>query len=306
MPVRKPFTDAIVSTLRSLGVMFANPPPGATDLAGINFDDAGVPLNIQNLAGALKDFPGGGGGGGGGAMATQVISASRALTAADDYTFIVLLASDITLSIPASLPADFQIITIPFDETGGYQATGGATISGSSGFVPFTADDAGKQTELRRYPEIEGDGGNDFVLEHAASVITTADVDAAASTIADTKIAAERADFTIPQIASRQALLEQVSFAAGGSLESFMVGQMLECGLAATVTIPTGITRGGNYWLLPQPGSSFDLTAATGVTLNGVLEATEAFNYATSKIVMVGQYLDSPTPDSWWAIGLPA
>lgn len=64
MVTRKMFTDPIVQALRSLGVMFANPPPGQTDLAGIQFDDAGNPVSIQNPAGVAKAFPGGGGGGG--------------------------------------------------------------------------------------------------------------------------------------------------------------------------------------------------------------------------------------------------
>lgn len=57
----KPFTDPIVQALRSLGVMFANPPVGATDLAGINFDALGVPTGLQGPGGQVSAFPGAGG-----------------------------------------------------------------------------------------------------------------------------------------------------------------------------------------------------------------------------------------------------
>lgn len=57
----KQFTDPIVQTLRSLGVMFANPPAGGSDLAGINFDGLGVPTGLQAPDGSTQAFPGAGG-----------------------------------------------------------------------------------------------------------------------------------------------------------------------------------------------------------------------------------------------------
>jgi hypothetical protein len=57
----KPFTDPIVTALRALGVMFANPPPGGTDLAGVNFDGLGVPTSMQAPDGSIVAFPGAGG-----------------------------------------------------------------------------------------------------------------------------------------------------------------------------------------------------------------------------------------------------
>jgi hypothetical protein len=57
MPIRKPLTDPIVGTLKALGVLFANPPPGSTDIAGISFNDAGFPIGVQNAAGVSNDFP---------------------------------------------------------------------------------------------------------------------------------------------------------------------------------------------------------------------------------------------------------
>jgi len=57
----KPFTDPIVQTLRALGVMFANPPAAASDLAGVNFDGAGVPLSFQAPDGSTQSLGGAGG-----------------------------------------------------------------------------------------------------------------------------------------------------------------------------------------------------------------------------------------------------
>lgn len=58
------YASPILEDLRAMGVMFATPPLGNVNMAGIVFDVSGEPTQIQNPAGVLKDFPGGGGGGG--------------------------------------------------------------------------------------------------------------------------------------------------------------------------------------------------------------------------------------------------
>lgn len=59
----RPYNSPLLSELQALGVMFASPPAGAVNMAGVAFDGAGDPTQLQNPAGALKDFPGGGAGG---------------------------------------------------------------------------------------------------------------------------------------------------------------------------------------------------------------------------------------------------
>lgn len=53
------YQDPHLGDLRAMGVMFATPPAGTTNMAGIVFDGAGEPTQIQNPAGVLKDFPAG-------------------------------------------------------------------------------------------------------------------------------------------------------------------------------------------------------------------------------------------------------
>lgn len=244
---------------------------------------------------------GGGGGGEGGAMATQVITESRALTEADNYTFIVLydptFSNPIILSVDDSLPADFYVVVIPGSADDGYQATGDALVNGGTGVVNFLAGDPGYQTELRRYPEIEGDGGNNFVVQNAYSTIDDAHVGFKISTDVPPLIATERSDFTIPQLDSKQNILGGFSLAAGGYLENYMRGQSCEPGSNATVNID-GRTNSGWWLLATQPGGDFHLTADAGTNLNGVDGGTETYTHGTENLVMVVRMGDAfPGPD---------
>jgi hypothetical protein len=106
--------------------MFANPPPGTVNaISGINFDGAGVPINIQNLAGELKDFPGGGGGGGG-----------IPIPANNDGANVVINSDqggNITIAAPDEVAGDGGTINI----ISGYSPDGTAgavNITGNSGF----------------------------------------------------------------------------------------------------------------------------------------------------------------------------
>lgn len=56
------YTDPIVDALRALGVLFASPPQGSTNMAGIVYDEnTNEPTEIQTPAGTRVPFPGGAG-----------------------------------------------------------------------------------------------------------------------------------------------------------------------------------------------------------------------------------------------------
>lgn len=55
------YADPIVDVLRALGVMFASPPAGSTNMAGVVFNESNEPTGIQTPAGNVVDFPGGNG-----------------------------------------------------------------------------------------------------------------------------------------------------------------------------------------------------------------------------------------------------
>lgn len=52
------FTDPIVNLLRSMGVLFSNPPSGQPNMSGINWDTGFNPVSLQAPDGSTKSFPG--------------------------------------------------------------------------------------------------------------------------------------------------------------------------------------------------------------------------------------------------------
>lgn len=52
------FTDPIVNLLRSMGVLFSNPPSGQPNMSGINWDAGFNPVSLQAPDGSTKSFPG--------------------------------------------------------------------------------------------------------------------------------------------------------------------------------------------------------------------------------------------------------
>lgn len=157
----RPYNSPLLLELQALGVLFATPPEGSANMAGVVFDEAGEPTQLQNLAGDLKDFPGGGGGSGIPIPANNdgndvvINSAGGGAIQIQTTPDVDGLVGDITVA-PESATGDGSIGASSFLRGGtGVAAGGSAEVSGGSSLAGAT----GAQVLANGAP-LSGDGGD--------------------------------------------------------------------------------------------------------------------------------------------------
>lgn len=130
----------------------------------------------------------------------------------------------------------------------------------------------------------------------------------AVQALIDTSIQTEHDGFVVPQLATKQNILGQLSFPGSGVIQAWQKGYVLECGSNIDVTVPAGLP-GGIYYLLVQPGSWLTVSPDTGVSLNG-LEQSIRFTDPSARLIAIIPNVDQDpsiyTVEVLAGVGMPA